>query len=794
MSLIELFNQSKKPKSSHDPTGTIKLRRAFRASAQLQLRKLRALLRIAVIDHDILGLGTPENGLHLARPADRLKAFSSWFEYEASLALTSPWYYDYIAKALASGEIRAAGEVNAVMAYSSAAVEHIYQLANAELKGIAAALTQKVIREAADQLRSRPQTAFRALMDCFDNINQRLLSFADSLTVKSHVTAKLEVYRTAGVNSVGIIPEIPNSRNARSQGRKDGAISRTGIHDAPLVRILTAGDDDVCDECDAYAEDGPYDLDDVEIPLHPNCRCSVVPDDDRRYARDPTFDAISDNWNDLTVDAFDPGQERGPGGQWESEGGTLRHEPPRTIRGHMEEFNRLAKEARGLGKRVRTLTNLRVSNEEADRRVAMLRQRVERARGGPNVSHEMATRIQREENERSARAAARVAAYARQSETTPASASSYRTVEQRIMGAVGVNDPVHLASGAPDLAVRRGAITPAEAGLYRRSRNWPEPETQIHPNISLLQQRALTASGWTPEQMRSIGETWTPEQIANLSGSNERASILEHPVPPPDLKYKREDFVRAGISVPNTVTEERSFLGLWDKNINMSPKEFQESFTGGLNTKLRLKTDGDTLLVSGDILDDDNDVIGNFDRRLQFGQGNAYSAYFVVNQGERGKDYGKLLLAGNVATYQKLGLKSLKVSANIDVGGYAWARYGYTPTAQSWGLLKMSLKAHLQSPTSSVWSSGSKPSGFPDPTSLRQLKNAVNSDDPKSIWDIADSKYGKAMLLGKSWSGELKFNDEDAMQRFGAYVKGNKNAGGTSSAGGEKPKPQQSMI
>ena len=61
------------------------------------------------------------------------------------------------------------------------------------------------------------------------------------------------------------------------------------LGEEPLeVGILTAGDDRVCDECDDYAAGAPYDIDEVEdsLPIHPNCRCTWFPWDDKRFAHD----------------------------------------------------------------------------------------------------------------------------------------------------------------------------------------------------------------------------------------------------------------------------------------------------------------------------------------------------------------------------------------------------------------------------------------------------------------------------------------------------------------------------
>jgi hypothetical protein len=46
-----------------------------------------------------------------------------------------------------------------------------------------------------------------------------------------------------------------------------------------LVGIETAQDERVCDECDALADESPYSLEEAQalLPVHPHCRCSVVP-------------------------------------------------------------------------------------------------------------------------------------------------------------------------------------------------------------------------------------------------------------------------------------------------------------------------------------------------------------------------------------------------------------------------------------------------------------------------------------------------------------------------------------
>jgi hypothetical protein len=60
----------------------------------------------------------------------------------------------------------------------------------------------------------------------------------------------------------------------------------TAVGKSNLINVLTAGDDDVCQDCQDIAAEGPYDLDEARnlIPAHPNCRCAFVPFGDKRFA------------------------------------------------------------------------------------------------------------------------------------------------------------------------------------------------------------------------------------------------------------------------------------------------------------------------------------------------------------------------------------------------------------------------------------------------------------------------------------------------------------------------------
>ena len=238
---------------SADPTGTSRLRASFRAAAKLRLRQLRAQLRSAVTDQDMLGLG--QGAMMRFHPTDvRLNAFHAWLAYMAGHYLAGSWPDRFIGQAWEQGRQVAATEVDrGDVPADPGNSQHLAQLSHQELAGIIAVTVQQVSRAAAEvlALRAKPAPSWRVLATAFDKVApNRLMAMCNVLIISAFNQAKIETYRGAGLDRVGIIPE--------------------------LAGVQTAGDDRVCDRCDAIAARSPYTLDKLPvIPAHPNCRCSV---------------------------------------------------------------------------------------------------------------------------------------------------------------------------------------------------------------------------------------------------------------------------------------------------------------------------------------------------------------------------------------------------------------------------------------------------------------------------------------------------------------------------------------
>lgn len=279
-----------KLRRSVDPGQTYRLRKAFSSAVDLQLRQLRAGLRKAIVDFNVLGLSGPSNFTFMS-PAARLNQFAGWLETAANASLDARWWvHPWIDKAtqhglmMAKSELRG-GEYQPI----PTTFESLHQMAHDELRGIIGTLVQKVMRTAHSTIARQlvPHQAFRELVKPIDgDIHHRLQLFTQYMTVKSHVHGKVAYYRQAGITHVGISPELRLLRPIRHD---------YSVHDSNVAEVgwQTAEDNDVCDDCEEMAQGSPYTLDEIMdlIPLHANCRCEPVMWGEGDYSDSMTFDA-----------------------------------------------------------------------------------------------------------------------------------------------------------------------------------------------------------------------------------------------------------------------------------------------------------------------------------------------------------------------------------------------------------------------------------------------------------------------------------------------------------------------
>jgi hypothetical protein len=140
--------------------------------------------------------------------------------------------------------------------------------------------------------------------------------------------------------------------------------------------------------------------------------------------------------------------------------------------------------------------------------------------------------------------------------------------------------------------------------------------------------------------------------------------------------------------------------------------------------------------------------------------------FFKLPKSQQGLDVAKRFLGDSMATYQDMGIKQIDLNANNDVGGYAWAKYGFTP-ASNYTHYRSYVRQRL----------GKIKNGIISQTLRDHIESLSASEDPKSVWGISDlsqhykgNTLGKYLLMGSNWEAVLKLNDKAAMKRFNAYI------------------------
>lgn len=153
-----------------------------------------------------------------------------------------------------------------------------------------------------------------------------------------------------------------------------------------------------------------------------------------------------------------------------------------------------------------------------------------------------------------------------------------------------------------------------------------------------------------------------------------------------------------------------------------------------------------------------------------------YHKYFKLNEGYRGNGVSEVLMEESMNLWKKLGVGKVTLNANIDVGGYAWARYGFNfknvgsmnrffneanyrllsassnypvkpknISGEDWERGMAEFRKLMARATAHNFKNGTAPTPFEISQIGRKLTQAGGRD---SMW------FGKLIMLDSNWDGE----------------------------------------
>lgn len=172
----------------------------------------------------------------------------------------------------------------------------------------------------------------------------------------------------------------------------------------------------------------------------------------------------------------------------------------------------------------------------------------------------------------------------------------------------------------------------------------------------------------------------------------------------------------------------------------------------------------------------------SLNRRFYLKDGKPFGVYhqlFEIPLKLQGKHFAKEMFAELLDAYKKMGLKEITVTANINVGGYAWANYGFEAKYKDEVLqIYSKLERRVENANGEYKFIDNK-----GKTTLIKTKEVnriaeiitahyeKSPDAPFPMNLLSRRKSGKALLLDSWWSGTLDLKKKRKLRIFEDYLK-----------------------
>lgn len=128
---------------------------------------------------------------------------------------------------------------------------------------------------------------------------------------------------------------------------------------------------------------------------------------------------------------------------------------------------------------------------------------------------------------------------------------------------------------------------------------------------------------------------------------------------------------------------------------------------------------------------------------------------FVLPEDLQGKGISKTLMSEMVSQYKSCGINRVYIHANIDVGGYCWARYGAIAEKKDMNII---IDNALNSSKISI-------------KEAAEAKSIIDKyDEFVPMQNLANLSFGKKMLIGTSWQGYLDLSNIEQFEYLRNYL------------------------
>jgi hypothetical protein len=214
---------------------------------------------------------------------------------------------------------------------------------------------------------------------------------------------------------------------------------------------------------------------------------------------------------------------------------------------------------------------------------------------------------------------------------------------------------------------------------------------------------------------------------------------------------KRFDIIQFDADLTSLLSAHK--IKIYEKKLSWNSSGLTNMFGQNGLTKLELKYKGtkeDEIFAMTRVFNFDGDVLSVSHELL------------ILPASIRSKGVAKKILNLLYRYYRKIGVERIELYANLDIGGYSWAKFGFNTTRRNAEFVIGRAQRN-------------------DVISLQEYLDAeriINSHFRKNEYSqvfpmrlLAQESYGKRMLLGSNWDGFLDLTDKGQLEILLKYLR-----------------------
>lgn len=321
--------------------------------------------------------------------------------------------------------------------------------------------------------------------------------------------------------------------------------------------------------------------------------------------------------------------------------------------------------------------------------------------------------------------------------------------------------------------IDENTLTPAESGIVYGANQRGGSQSRLQAIENIINARARLAS---------IAERSSPQAVIDrqevITTIQENAKIVADNTPKSSkkaldvIKVPPKSYYDDTVDGDDSGRTEQEVYDIMVKTIEKVelPEELANLVESGkADVTVKVTSNGYRLSIT----DSNDDDISYLTLSRKFTSPDVmYNSLFTIAPQFRGSNVATQIYASQEKALMEAGVKKVRIQANIDVGGYAWARmgFGFDEGKNAYDIENVIDREWNQNTVSYEWGKIQRLTGNAD--FARQIKSQLRGKQPYEIatmnFEYEGKKVsGKDLLLGTNWYAEKNLNPNDVGYQLG---------------------------